>query len=107
MTRAPRTPALALGFAGALLLPSCAFQRKQEEKQAEAMRVNCSTAEGDLRVLRSEKAHVLERMAMGATAIYPPSAGPIPRVCGKGGVCPGSICLSRRAARCGVTVYWR
>jgi len=35
------------------------------------MPVNCATAEGDIRVLRGEKAHVAERVAQGVTAIYP------------------------------------
>ena len=74
MTRFPRAVALALGVSGALVLQGCASQIKQEEKQAEAMPVNCPTAEGDLRILRSEKAHVVERIAMGATAIYPAGA---------------------------------
>jgi hypothetical protein len=53
--------------------PACAYQMKKDEKAAEAMPVNCATAEGDLRLLRSEKAHVAERIAMGVTAIYPAS----------------------------------
>jgi hypothetical protein len=44
---------------------------KKEEKAAEAMPVNCATADGDIRLLRSEKAHVAEQIAMGVTAIYP------------------------------------
>jgi len=60
---------LALG----LCLPGCAYQMKQEEQQAEAMPVNCATADGDLRMLRSEKAHVVQQIAMGVTAIYPAS----------------------------------
>lgn len=65
---------LAIGLATALLAQGCAMQFEQEEQQAERMAVHCATAEGDLRVLRSEKAHVAERLAMGATAIYPASA---------------------------------
>ena len=33
--------------------------------------VNCATAEGDLRVLESEKTHVIEQVARGYTAVTP------------------------------------
>jgi len=62
---------IAASTALALLLPGCAMQLNKEEKAAEQMPVNCATAEGDLRVLRSEKVHVGEQIAMGVTAIYP------------------------------------
>jgi hypothetical protein len=71
MVRSSRIASIALGLGLALVLAST-FRRQEE--QAERMPVNCATAEGDLRVLRSERAHVLERLAMGATAIYPASA---------------------------------
>ncbi len=35
------------------------------------MPVNCATAQGDMRVLQSEKAHVVQQVAMGVTSIYP------------------------------------
>jgi hypothetical protein len=54
-----------------LLATGCAMKLKKEEKAAEQMPVNCATAEGDIRVLKGEKAHVAERIAMGVTAIYP------------------------------------
>jgi hypothetical protein len=44
---------------------------KKEEKAAEQMPVNCATADGDLRVLKSEKANVAEQIALAVTAIYP------------------------------------
>lgn len=59
-----------------LALPSgCALQQKKVEqglKQSKA--INCATADGDLRVLQSEKANVAQRIAEGVTAIYPASA---------------------------------
>ena len=55
----------------ALLLQGCAMGLKKDEKAAEQMPVNCATADGDLRVLRSEKTHVAEEIALGVTAIYP------------------------------------
>jgi hypothetical protein len=73
MTRAnARARAIfAAGTAALLLATGCAMQMKKEEKAAETMPVNCATADGDIRVLKSEKAHVAEQIAMGVTAIYP------------------------------------
>ena len=74
MTRfALRRRALAASLALGLLAPGCAYQMKQQEKAAQQMPVNCDTAEGDLRMLRSEKANVAEQIAMGVTAIVPAS----------------------------------
>jgi hypothetical protein len=60
----------------ALALSSgCAYQEKQvEQGLKQSTSINCATAEGDLRVLQSEKANVLQRIAEGATAVYPASA---------------------------------
>jgi hypothetical protein len=55
----------------ALVLGACASKEAREVKQAEGMPVNCRTAEGDMRMLRSEKANVAERIGEGVTAIYP------------------------------------
>ena len=55
----------------ALLAQGCAMNMKKEEKAAEQMPVNCATADGGLRVLKSEKANVAEQIALGVTAIYP------------------------------------
>lgn len=55
----------------ALLLGGCATKLEKEEKAAEQMPVNCATADGDIRVLRGEKVHVAEQIALGVTAIYP------------------------------------
>lgn len=58
----------------ALCVTGCAAQMKQEEKSAKAMPINCSMAQGDIRVLQSEKANVAQQVAMGVTMIYPASA---------------------------------
>jgi hypothetical protein len=55
-------------------MAGCASQFKQEEKEVEQLPIHCTTAEGDIRMLQSEKAHVAEQIAMGVTAIYPASA---------------------------------
>jgi len=53
-----------------LTMASCAMQQKKVEKEMKQP-INCATAEGDLRVLKSEKAHVAEQIAEGVTAIVP------------------------------------
>ena len=61
----PMLPALAL-------LAACAFEQKKVEQQlASPPPINCKTADGDIRLLQQEKANVVQRMAEGATAIYP------------------------------------
>jgi hypothetical protein len=55
----------------ALLSAGCARKLRAEEKAVAAEQVNCATAEGDIRVLQGEKAHVAQQVAMGVTAIYP------------------------------------
>jgi hypothetical protein len=52
----------------------CAFEQKTVEQQlAHPPAINCATAQGDLRVLQSEKANVVQRIGEGVTAIYPAS----------------------------------
>lgn len=43
-------------------------------RRFESEQVNCVTADGDIRVLQSEKSHVAEQIALGVTAIYPAGA---------------------------------
>jgi len=53
-------------------LLGCAMQQKKAEKEVKsAGPVNCATAEGDLRVLQGEKAHVAEQVVEGVTAVAP------------------------------------
>ncbi len=60
---------------GILLLGGCAMSEKKVVHTLEDPGpVNCATAEGDLRVLEGEKAHVAERIAAGVTAIVPAGA---------------------------------
>jgi hypothetical protein len=50
----------------------CAMQQKKTMKEVTSdAPINCSTAEGDIRVLKGEKAHVAEQVAEGVTAIFP------------------------------------
>ncbi len=59
---------------GVIGVSGCAFQQKDVEKQlAQPAAINCQTAPGDIRLLQSEKSHVVQQIAEGATAIYPAS----------------------------------
>jgi len=55
----------------AALLGACAGTYKKQEEAAKSMPVNCETAEGDIRLLKSEKANVAQQVGMGVTAIAP------------------------------------
>lgn len=55
-----------------VLSAACAMRQKRVEKElAHPHDVNCATADGDLRMLQHEKAHVADRIAEGVMAIYP------------------------------------
>jgi len=45
--------------------------QEQQTMQSMDQPINCRTAEGDIRVLQSEKANVVSQVAQGATAIAP------------------------------------
>jgi hypothetical protein len=75
--RNARRVALASALAPLLLCfpTGCAMQQKQVSQDLDRPgRIDCRTADGDLRVLQSEKAHVGQRLVEGATAIYPADA---------------------------------
>ena len=55
-----------------LCVTGCAFQQKKVEKEMKQP-INCATAEGDIRALRAEKAHVAQQIAEGVTAVVPMS----------------------------------
>jgi hypothetical protein len=64
-----------MALIGALALGATSGCAMQQEQNLNALqdpkRINCATADGDLRILQSEKANVGQRIAEGATAIYP------------------------------------
>jgi len=62
-----------VALAGAFLLAGCAQQFQQQAEQIENQPIDCRTAAGDLRVLRSEKAHAVQQLAMGVSSVYPSS----------------------------------
>jgi 2,3-bisphosphoglycerate-independent phosphoglycerate mutase len=57
-----------------VILSACASSMKKEEKMAqqdEKKPVNCATAEGDIRALKSEKVHAAQQLEAGITAVVP------------------------------------
>jgi len=61
---------IAWAFGMAALVAGCASQYKEKEAALKAP-INCASAEGDIRVLQSEKTNVAQQAAMGVTAIAP------------------------------------
>jgi hypothetical protein len=56
----------------AVVIVACAAQfQQQEQALQQPIKINCATAEGDIRMLQNEKAHVAQQVAMGITAIAP------------------------------------
>jgi hypothetical protein len=55
-----------------MLMPACALKQKKVEKEMKQP-INCATAEGDIRMLQQEKAHVAQQILEGVTAIVPAS----------------------------------
>ncbi len=58
-------------FGLTVLASGCAVQEKKEAASAQSMPVNCATAEGDLRVLNSEKASTASRIGNGISMVAP------------------------------------
>jgi len=56
-----------------MILSACA-PATQQAQQDLARPINCATAEGDIRVLQSEKAHVAQQLISGVTAVMPAGA---------------------------------
>jgi hypothetical protein len=54
-----------------VLVAGCSSPITKQDQASLAKPINCATAEGDLRVLASEKAHVGSEIANGVSAIVP------------------------------------
>jgi hypothetical protein len=61
---------IAWDFGMVVLITGCAAQYQAQE-QALQQPINCATAEGDIRVLQSEKSHVAQQATLGITALAP------------------------------------
>ncbi len=51
---------------------ACAAKDQKKVEQEMKQPINCATAEGDIRVLQHEKAHVEQQIAEGVMSITPP-----------------------------------
>jgi hypothetical protein len=58
-------------FGLTVLASGCAMQEKKDMAAAQAMPVNCATAQGDLRVLNSEKASTASKIGNGISMVAP------------------------------------
>ena len=54
-----------------MLMPACAPFKQKKVVEEMKQPINCATAEGDIRMLEQEKAHVAQRILECATAITP------------------------------------
>ena len=54
-----------------LLMPSCTVFKQKETIEWMGDPINCSTAEGDIRMLQEEKANVAQQILAGVSAITP------------------------------------
>jgi hypothetical protein len=62
----------ALGLSLALLvIGGCSSPNTKQAQKDMAKAVNCSTAEGDIRAMKAEKAHTSQEIAAGVTSIVP------------------------------------
>jgi len=57
-----------------MLCSGCANSKIEAGERQMSRPINCATAEGDIRLLRHEKAHVAEQIKAGMTSIVPASA---------------------------------
>jgi hypothetical protein len=65
--------AMILMVALVILVTGCSDKYKKAETQMKQP-INCATAEGDIRMLMHEKAHVTDEIESGVTAIFPAGA---------------------------------
>ena len=73
MRQRAQAMAAACGLLATLAMSGCATEYKKTEENLNKPPINCFTAEGDIRVLRSEKANTFQQMAAGLQTIVPPS----------------------------------
>jgi hypothetical protein len=66
-----KTSVTALVMFLVILLVACAAKDQKKVEQEMKQPINCATAQGDIRVLQHEKAHVAQEAAEGVTAIFP------------------------------------
>jgi hypothetical protein len=65
-----RVALITTSLLGCLAISGCVTQDKELQATTSAP-VNCATAQGDLKVLRAEKADVAKQIAAGFSAVFP------------------------------------
>jgi hypothetical protein len=61
-----------IGTVGVVLLASgCAIESKKTAEKIQTMPINCATADGELRVLDSEKKTTMQRIGAGVASVVP------------------------------------
>ena len=66
-----KTGIILLAICLMISLTACAASKQKQVEQEMKQPINCATAQGDIRVLQHEKAHVAQEAAEGVTAILP------------------------------------
>ncbi len=69
-----RTIRMATVVCVTMLISGCLGPKYKEGERQLKQPINCATAEGDIRLLQHEKAHVTDQIAWGVTAIVPAGA---------------------------------
>ena len=69
-----RTIRISIVALAAILLSGCLDKKYEQGERQLKQPINCATAEGDIRLLQHEKAHVTDQIAAGVTAIVPAAA---------------------------------
>jgi hypothetical protein len=65
---------IALVFCIAILVTGCGVEKYEHAEQDLQKPINCDTAAGDIRMLQHEKAHAMDQIAQGVSAISPAGA---------------------------------
>ncbi len=68
-----KTGIILLAICLMISLTACAASKQKQVEQEMKQPISCATAEGDIRVLEHEKAHVAQQILEGVTAIVPVS----------------------------------
>jgi len=58
-------------IAAGVLLSGCAIEAKKTAEKIQAMPINCATADGELRMLESEKKTTMQRIGAGVATVVP------------------------------------
>jgi hypothetical protein len=65
---------IVLVFFIAVFVAGCSTEKYQHAEQDISKPINCATAEGDIRMLEHEKAHTMDKLSQGVSAISPAGA---------------------------------